>query len=147
MRGEEFVEIAGKIASLDLGSAGARTAVSRAYYGAFHLAQQMIVELTGIHLKSGSAHGIVPQCLQESNEQDAVQAGRLLSDLHSERVKADYRLDDPAAETAAYARRNVERAVEIQSRIDSFRQRCLSDATATQALKERIDYVRHLRGG
>lgn len=46
MTGDDFIQFAGKIAVLPSSDAAAlRTAVSRAYYGAFHLAKELLRDL------------------------------------------------------------------------------------------------------
>jgi len=121
MRADDFIEFAGRVAGL--GAAGARSAVSRAYYGALHLAAALLEEL-GVPLPAGRTHGIVPILLQNSGDDDARIAGRLLSDLHSDRIKADYRLKNVDVETLRFAMLCVERAHEIRALLDAFRVHC-----------------------
>lgn len=110
--------------------------MSRAYYGSFHLALQFLEEL-GIAVPRD--HGEVCRCLLQSGHADCHEAGRKLSDLQADRVRADYRLNDTAIERPLAARLGVERAHEfrsllalckqepsrtqIQTGIDAYRQR------------------------
>lgn len=90
----EFLSFAGRVATL--GSAGARSAVSRAYYGAFHFARETLGELEVKVARNGTSHAILPQYLQSTNSTTAKDAAILLSHLHYSRNKCDYDLDDTA---------------------------------------------------
>jgi uncharacterized protein (UPF0332 family) len=87
-----------------------RSITSRAYYGAFHLAKALIANLGAPPTAKHDAH----VWLLASHSEDAHQAGRLLADLNNARIKADYQLEDALAETINFARRSVERAVEVR---------------------------------
>jgi hypothetical protein len=82
----DFIEFSGHVAAR--GKAGARTAVSRAYYGAFHLAFSLLEEFDCAPPKLGASHDLVPQFLASSSNGDAGIASSLLGDLHSERLKS-----------------------------------------------------------
>jgi uncharacterized protein (UPF0332 family) len=111
--GDHFIALAGKLAAgSSPDAATCRTAVSRSYYGAFHLAKAFLVSL-GVPISR--SHGEVLHVLQEAGVARAREAGGHLSNLQSLRIKADYELASPAAETASAARRSVELAANIQS--------------------------------
>ena len=56
MQPSEFITLAGKLASMNLGAAGARSAVGRAYYGAFHLAKGVLDEFASAPPRNGNGH-------------------------------------------------------------------------------------------
>jgi hypothetical protein len=85
MDATEFVVLSGKLVAL--GKAGARSAVSRAYYGVFHLAQTILNDIAGETLASGKAHNLVPIFIKSANHSHASAAANLLSDLHAERSR------------------------------------------------------------
>jgi uncharacterized protein (UPF0332 family) len=115
MKGDEFIRFAGLIvARFSTDEAGLRTAISRAYYGAYHLAIALLNRVCSARLD----HGSVRRLLLESGIQAAVHAGRQLGDLQSDRIKADYRLD--ASMTHSFARMSVERSLEIQKLLASL---------------------------
>ena len=87
-----------------------RSITSRAYYGAFHLAVRVIESLTHVSRGKHDAH----VWLTASRHPDAYEAGKLLGILCSYRIKADYRLEDTAAELPATARLTVEHARDVQ---------------------------------
>jgi len=123
MNGVEFIRFAGLlVARFPSDEAALRTAVSRAYYGAYHLAIELLSHVCSERLD----HGSVRRLLMESDAAAARQAGRQLGDLQSDRIKADYRLD--VSVTVAFARFNVERSAEIQ--------RLLGSLNATEAFAE-----------
>ena len=120
MNGDDFIQFAGKLAT-SADPASLRSAVSRAYYGAFHLAGEFLVDIGRPVPRNANAHVLVARMLQSSGQPDAVRAGSLLGDLHSDRIKADYRLDDRRVETAAFARLKVEIAHAVRSALDQCR--------------------------
>jgi hypothetical protein len=123
MTPHEFITFAGKLAAMGSGGeAAVRSAVSRAYYGAFHLAREFLDELTVTVPANLRSHAFVRQCLIGSGVADAVFAGGALHDLHTERIRADYELEDARFRTFVYARARVEKAETIRSLLDGFRQ-------------------------
>jgi len=88
----EFIAFAGQIT--EQGRPAARSAVSRAYYGAFHLAIEVLHEFESGPSAAGVAHNFVSNILQNIGVETARVAGSLLANLRGDRVKADYRLED-----------------------------------------------------
>lgn len=111
--GEQFISLAGKLASgAKPDEALCRTAISRAYYGAFHLASQM---LTSLNVPYERNHGELHRCLAECGHAEVAESGRILIELHRLRVKADYKLDDAIVSDPQVARDSVEMAADIRS--------------------------------
>lgn len=80
-------------------AADLRTAVSRAYYAAFHVASD-VLEGLGFRLDKGAAaHGKASQYLLNSGDTALARVGSQLSDLHGKRIDADYRLGNTIIET------------------------------------------------
>src|SRR5438128_1706525 len=96
-----------------------RTVISRAYYGAFHLARAFLADAG---LKHGREHGDVWRLLGSSGVIVAKQAATGLAVLHENRTIADYDLSSPKPKSQAFARDNVERAKYVQSLLDACRQ-------------------------
>jgi hypothetical protein len=68
--------------------------VSRAYYGAFHVALRLLASL-GVSLsRSAAAHDKAAICLQHGEDEGLSEAGLNLISLREMRNLADYRLDD-----------------------------------------------------
>lgn len=122
MKGKDFIQIAGRFATI--GEAGSRSATSRAYYGAFHAALELFEEFGCAIPSSGKSHNLVPICLGKSNVAEARRAGRELSDLHSKRIRADYRLDDVRVGRTETGRRSVEAASDVARLLDVIREEC-----------------------
>lgn len=111
MNGDEFIEFAGKLAARTRSDAATcRTATSRAYYGAFHTARALLRELGYIAPTLANVHVFVQHYLIGSGQSDAQRAGRFLGELHSDRIKADYRIDLLAVEDPRFAQASVELA-------------------------------------
>jgi uncharacterized protein (UPF0332 family) len=80
-----------------------RTAISRAYYAAFHVGVKAL-EAVGIRPSDGpGGHGEVVRCLGACGDPDTIKVGSRLGTLHSRRLQADYDLNDPAVESRAEA--------------------------------------------
>ncbi len=87
----DFLALAAQLISLGA-EAALRTAVSRAYYGAFHSAVALIREM-GVALPVGpESHQKVRYCLMESGELSGLEAGTALQTLRKHRNRADYDL-------------------------------------------------------
>jgi hypothetical protein len=140
MDATEFISVSAKL--VGWGKAGARSAVSRAYYGAFHLACELLRDLSGETLGSGIAHNLAVQFLGSADHVNAKAAARLLGDLHSHRIRADYRLLDPHVEQMEFAQRCVEHATEVQRQLAAFLQACDSDPAARERLVAGISQIK-----
>lgn len=125
MKGNDFIQIAGRFATV--GEAGSRSATSRAYYGAFHAALELFEEIGCAIPSSGKSHNLVPICLGKSDVPEARRAGRELSDLHSKRIRAAYRLDDVKVGRTNTGRRSVEAASDVAQLLDIIRDKCNAD--------------------
>lgn len=125
MTGTEFIALASKLtANPALGDAEARfrSAASRAYYGAFHLARLFLLELGSHVVKNATGHTEAYRLLWSSRQPDAQTAARLLTTLRSERNRADYNLDDPRFREQRTAIQAVEMAHEVRKLLDRCRQ-------------------------
>lgn len=93
MKPVDFIVVA-KILAAGPDEAHWRSAVSRAYYGAFHAALQLLASYGITFPKASSAHEKVAQCLQNSGDEELAEAGRRVASLREKRNIADYHLDD-----------------------------------------------------
>jgi uncharacterized protein (UPF0332 family) len=94
-----------------------RSAISRAYYSAFHVGVETLLALGFRVGRGGAAHGEVARCFMNSDDSDTRNAGILLSSLHTLRIRADYQLDRFDIEQSTAAKTTVR---EAQSVIESF---------------------------
>jgi hypothetical protein len=94
MTGDDFLKLAIDLfaKSRSPSEALCRTIVSRAYYGAFHVARSY---LTGLGFPETDKHRFLADCLQASGEPSVVRAGDLLRILATARGRADYDLTKP----------------------------------------------------
>lgn len=114
--GNHFIQLGGKLAAAaEPDEVACRTAVSRAYYGVFHLALAFLSDLGIVIPANANAHAAVQRYLIGCGHPDAQHAGTILADLHSDRIKADYRLDDPRFERVAFSRLKVALAHDARS--------------------------------
>jgi uncharacterized protein (UPF0332 family) len=124
----EFFTFAGTIAAQEhRGPAAYRSAASRAYYSAYHIALRFLADLSFYCRGDGmSKHQWLQQCLINCGVSEATEAGKLLENLQESRNDADYRLDIAECETRKNAQFCVERADSIKSQIDVCRQPAIS---------------------
>lgn len=129
MKATDFIALAGTL-SVQPETARLRTSISRAYYGAFHLATEF---LAGLGFNVGKDHDLHKPLLA-SKHPLAMDAGRSLSDLYEFRRRADYRLADPDVEQQSRAMR----CVELAKRVESILLQCNAEPARAE-IKSAID--------
>jgi hypothetical protein len=88
MTGDQFILVAGELARAKT-EAHWRSAVSRAYYAAFHVARVAIEPI--VHVPRGpQAHKFTCDWLTAQTKPEISEAGSSLSQLYSKRLEADY---------------------------------------------------------
>ena len=139
----DFISLAGRLAATaDADEAAYRTAVSRAYYGVFHLAASLLAELGFSAPRTANVHVFVQHHLNGSGHPSACTAASLLSDLHAARNRADYQLGHYKAGTQAVAKLSVETAHEIRSALLG----CSQPPTREQIRTGIAAYVQQITG-
>ncbi len=125
MTGNELILLAGKLAANPaLGDAEARfrSAVSRAYYGAYHLARVFVASLGGVIPKNATGHFELSRILWDSRQEFAQDVASRLDDLRRERNRADYDLDSSSFRNQVNAVKCVELADEVRLAIERCQQ-------------------------
>jgi hypothetical protein len=133
MKPEEFISFAGQIAARmadEPDCAAIRTVASRSYYGAFHMALDVLRELQCAPL--GDSHGNVRDMLSATGNDAAIDAASALRDMHGARIKADYRLSDTRIETSKFAMLSVETANDFMSQLNDLKHACANSAVKQQ---------------
>jgi len=138
MKPFEFLAFSLKVLQNDRSAAGARSAISRAYYAAFQAAKDFIQGMSVARLSDGpGAHGEVRNHLVQTGDQQIDEVGLNLATLHGERIAADYRLDRQNAEKAEVADELVNLASVVIAEIN----KCLADkqryATVSHSVRQR----------
>jgi len=131
MDARDFISLALRL-STSPNEADLRSAISRAYYGAFHAARQFLVDV-GLRWPrkesyAAEIHIKVRHCLSQSGDADAVLAGDQLWSLRDLRNQADYDLDSTKFKLPARVAAGVRLAPAI---VDSL-QRCHSEPLFSQ---------------
>jgi len=142
MDGSDFIALAGRLAAApQANEATYRTAVSRAYYGAFHLARSFLTELGFQPVGNANVHAFVQRYLNGSGYTEACLAALQLTHLQSGRNRADYDLDDSEVGLRQYAMVSVERAHRVASALDICR-----GGEARESIRQAIaDYEQRIR--
>jgi uncharacterized protein (UPF0332 family) len=100
MNPRDFLSVANALAA-GTTEAEWRSAVSRAYYAAFHAARQLFRDL-GFRVPRGDqAHAYLWMRLSNCGNGQLIATGQNLRDLRSERNQADYDIDIPLPRTTA----------------------------------------------
>ena len=142
MNPEDFISFAARV--VGYGPAGARSAVSRAYYGAFHTAVFILEELRCAPSRNATSHKLISEFLGCSSHVAARSAARLLSDLHSRRLRSDYRMADAGAESLEFAKLSVENAHDVRTHLVAFRHAC-DDPQLLDELRQEVARLKALR--
>lgn len=138
----DFISVAMRLANRK-NEADNRTAVGRAYYGAFHVALRFLIDC-GVHfprreMHAADIHRKVQYCLSESMNRDAMRVSDHLRGLREKRNEADYDLQSAAFRTPAVALKSLRVATEI---VDGIR-RCQNEPAAFLELRAKVrEYAR-----
>ena len=122
MNGQDLIELAGRIAAnpaLGVDEARFRSAVSRAYFGAFRQSRQLLAEFDVSVRRSAFGHRDVYMYLFNSGHADAQEAARLFDELRTERNIADYDFESQKFTKLATTMASVELASDIKSLLDT----------------------------
>lgn len=133
MNGKEFIDLAGRLVasgSTSDSAARCRSAISRSYYGAFHCAAAVLEELGKPPLKNAQGHRETINTLLRSKIAAACEAGGFIDDLHTSRIRADYRLEDTRSENIQNAKLSVEDASNALSALN----KCLEEPVRSKLI-------------
>ena len=134
MNPRDFLTQAQRLVSL-AGKEDWRSAVSRAYYSAFHVAREFMEDLGFTVPQADRAHGYLWLRLQNCGEPSLVQLGRDLQELRRQRNFADYDLNRPYRHSDA--QREDLRAAGLILILDA-----VVEPTRTQVMNAMKDYER-----
>jgi uncharacterized protein (UPF0332 family) len=118
MQPEAFLVLAKRLVQEDE-EAARRTAISRAYYAAFHKGREMLGSLGFTFSRGPDAHKHVVLYLQQSGNGKVVAAGQKLESLRSIRNKADYDLQTPHVAARQNAELHLKDAQKIMDALDT----------------------------
>ena len=113
-----------------------RSAVSRAYYAAFHVGCALLRDLGFTVPRADRAHAYAWLRLGNSGHLDVSRAGQRLNHLRGERNRSDY--DDRSSVTQAVARNLVQTAEKVIQAFDDAR----LEPTRTQVTNAMVVYER-----
>jgi hypothetical protein len=120
MNGREFLGSAVRLSSSPH-AADLRSAVSRAYYGAFHATLDSFAA-AGIYFSQHSteSHVKMPQCLGNCNIPLAQVIAAQLQSLREDRNCADYEMDDHSLQSTASVELRIRVARQVIAGIDAL---------------------------
>lgn len=137
----DFIALALRLSSSSK-EAELRSAVGRAYYGAFHVARRFLCDcglrFSSKDLYAAEIHQKIQYCLSESGNADAVIARDGLKTLRSQRNEADYDLDTTTFRSPG----NVAAMVRVAPAIVDAMQRCRTEPAFSEARAKIRIYAR-----
>jgi hypothetical protein len=140
--GKSFFALAKTLAAQQTDKAAQRSAVSRAYYGAFNYGRHVLRQLGYARAAAGRSHGDVWNRFQNCGDAAVESAGRMLADLEAARVSADYHLDKPNCENPKNVQFNLAAAQSILNEFDA----CLTPARRIAVAEGIGRYEKAVRG-
>jgi len=140
MRPDDFLVQAGRLAAQSRNDAAdARTAISRAYYGAYHLVREFLI---GLNFAVGKDHDLHKPLLA-TRHASGIKAARFLSQLYESRRRADYELTNAECERQEVAQVSVEyadrlKALLLQMQAEPLRSEIVAGLEAYKQLLNRL---------
>jgi uncharacterized protein (UPF0332 family) len=119
MNAQEFISVATQLIAGE-GEGRFRSAVSRAYYGAFHTAREFLGVCGSLIPINSMAHRSVAWCLSNSADPDLEDAGTYLESLRDARNDADYDLSGGQFATKTNAMAELRRAVKVTDILGNY---------------------------
>lgn len=138
----EFLNLATELVVVrKAGAAHFRGAIGRAYYATLNRVTQILGDLGFPAAVGPQVHGNAVRLLQQSGDNALQIVGGLLSDLHGDRIKADYDLERKDVEKMTAAQSAVETAVSIFKDLDGFAADLARRSAVTAALNPRYKQI------
>src|SRR3954470_10709507 len=101
-----------------LDPAACRSAISRAYYAAFHVAHEFLDRIKVVIGQSPQTHVTVQHALNNSGDATLALVSSRLRALYTERLAADYELARPTPEQPAQAKAMIALATDAIDQLD-----------------------------
>jgi uncharacterized protein (UPF0332 family) len=111
MNPERFLDLARRLMEAG-GPEDCRTAISRAYYAVFNVAEKLLARMN-FHRPKRDYHPVLQKRLMASGDSALCRVGSDLGDLHEERVLADYHMQNKPPESRENAAAAVTKAEEM----------------------------------
>ena len=124
MEPRHFLYLAQRLAEHGAYPVEFRSAISRAYYAAFHFGLILLREMDFSIVQNASAHEKVYQHLNNSGDDELAKAASKMNDLRTRRIHADYKLNRSDVEEKKNARMFVQQAARL---IETIEKRCHSE--------------------
>src|SRR5262245_4565058 len=119
MNPRDFSALSWKLASKDdCSSLELRTAISRAYYGAYNVAAEFLKKIGVKHAGGADAHRLIPEALRQSRDIQIDSAVADLDGLRKMRWSADYDMEARDVEDHRTIRKFTARAKQIIKKLD-----------------------------
>jgi len=124
MEPRQFLYLAERLAEHGAYPVEFRSAISRAYYAAFHFGLILLREMGFSIVRNASAHEEVYEHLNNGGDDELAKAASKINDLRTRRIHADYELNRADVEEKKNARMLVHQAARL---IETIEKRCHSE--------------------
>jgi len=142
MNGRDFLATAQKLTAVGAVPPDLRSAMSRAYYAAYHAALEYCTRCgVTFSTHSSDAHTTMPRCFDACTTAEAKDLYRMLNALRADRKTADYDLADSKFEGAANVTLRIKDAEKVIAKID----RLLQEPAYTEVRRGLRDYAKLMR--
>ncbi len=121
MEPRHFLYLAQRLAEHGAYPVEFRSAISRAYYAAFHVGLILLRQMGFSIVQNASAHEEVYKHLNNSGDDELAKAASKMNDLRTKRIHADYELNRFDVEKQKNARMLVQQAARL---IETIEKRC-----------------------
>ena len=121
MEPRQFLYLAERLAEHGAYPVEFRSAISRAYYAAFHFGLILLREMGFSIVQNASAHEEVYQHFSNSRDDELAKTASKMNDLRTKRIHADYELNRFDVEKQKNARMLVQQAARL---IETIEKRC-----------------------
>jgi len=124
MLGDEFIHVARMLSGLNKDTpdieAFYRSAVSRAYYAVLNYANHILRLADCDRVVKARDHGLVHQCFSNSSDGDTAKAGTKMGSLHSERIDADYEMNQGKFSRQSNVAFQIKKALDVLKELSKY---------------------------
>lgn len=143
MNARDFKIIASSLVDAGKRPEDFRTSISRSYYAAFHVGSEVLRNMKIPLPNSSKAHDDLSNLLSNCNDMTLSKAGSQLDSLKSDRIKADYKLDNLDIETknkAEIAYKQADRIIQILDGCNCDKERMNAVAKSIREYMKKTNY-------
>jgi len=141
MNPREFKYLALRLAHHGSTTAEFRSSINRAYYAAYNVGVEFLRDIGTKVRNSPEGHSDVINGLSYSKDKELEIIGSQLDDLRSDRIKADYRMDNSEIETQGKAKIAISQAIKMIDSMDACKNDLGRKKTVAESIQDCIERI------